>query len=52
MIENPHITISEVVNELKITTKAVKKHLANLKAKKIVRRIGPDKGGHWQVYLS
>ena len=32
-----------------ITPKAVEKHLARLKAEGILRRIGPDKGGHWTV---
>lgn len=32
-----------------ITPKAVEKHLACLKAEGRLRRVGPDKGGHWTV---
>ena len=32
-----------------ITPKAVEKHLARLKAEGRLRRVGPDKGGHWTV---
>ena len=32
-----------------ITLKAVEKHLARLKAEGRLRRVGPDKGGHWTV---
>lgn len=32
-----------------ITPKAVEKHLSRMKAEGILRRIGPDKGGHWEV---
>ena len=30
-----------------VTPKAVEKHIARLKAEGIIKRIGPDKGGHW-----
>ena len=49
MATNPLKTISEISIEIDITPKAVKKHLANLKKKELIRRIGPDKGGHWEV---
>ena len=32
-----------------ITPKAVEKHIARLKAEGIIKRIGPDKGGHWAL---
>ena len=32
-----------------VTPKAVEKHLARLKAEGRLRRVGPDKGGHWMV---
>jgi len=46
---NPIITTSELANEIGISADAVKKHLMNLKNKKLLRRVGPDKGGHWEV---
>ena len=32
-----------------ITAKGVEKQLAKLKAQGVIRRIGPDKGGIWEV---
>ena len=32
-----------------ITPKAVEKHIAKMKTEGILKRIGPDKGGYWQV---
>jgi len=49
---NPRITQAELVAELNITRSTVQKHLANLKASGRLRRIGPDKGGHWEVCSS
>ena len=47
--KNPSITTASLAERLGISTRAVEKHLANLKAKGRLLRIGPDKGGHWEV---
>ena len=47
--KNPSITTAALAERLGISTRAVEKHLANLKAKGRLLRIGPDKGGHWEV---
>lgn len=47
--ESPEITIKELSDKLKISDRAVKKHIANLKKKGLLKRIGPDKGGYWGV---
>lgn len=49
MRENPDITIPEIAKRLKKTTRAIDKQINKLKADKVIRRIGPDKGGHWEV---
>lgn len=38
-----------LASKIGITAKAVEKHLARLKADGIIKRIGPAKGGYWQV---
>ena len=43
------LTSAPLAKRLGISPKAVEKHLANLKASGLLRRIGPDKGGHWEV---
>lgn len=45
----PAITIEELSTELGISDRAVKKHLHNLKESGRLKRIGPDKGGHWEA---
>ena len=49
MKENPEITIPMMAEKLQLTTRAVEKNVARLQAKGVVKRIGPDKGGHWEV---
>ena len=46
---NPTVTQLELSNMLKISPKAIEKHIKNLREDGIIRRVGPDKGGHWEV---
>lgn len=47
--EDSYITTEQMATKLGISTRAVEKHLSNLKSKGHLLRIGPDKGGHWEV---
>jgi len=47
--ENGNMTTKTLSQSLGITTKAVEKHLSNLKSDGMITRVGPDKGGHWEV---
>ncbi len=47
--QNKQITIEELSNILGITDRAVKKNIAKLKQQGKLKRIGPDKGGYWEV---
>ena len=47
--ENNTLTTATLSSEIGISPKAVEKHLANLKKDGLLKRIGPDKGGHWEV---
>jgi ATP-dependent DNA helicase RecG len=49
MRNNPYITQSEMSATLNISVKAVEKHLKNLREKNVIRRVGSDNGGHWEV---
>lgn len=49
LVENPSATMAQMAEELGIHPSAVKKHLRNLKQQVRLRRIGPDKGGRWDV---
>lgn len=46
---NSVITISQLAQMLNISDRAVSKHLKALQASGKIRRVGPDKGGHWEV---
>jgi ATP-dependent DNA helicase RecG len=43
------LTREQLAEKLNISPETVKKNLANLKYKKLINRIGPDKGGHWEI---
>jgi ATP-dependent DNA helicase RecG len=49
LINNKNITISELSLKLSVSTRAIEKQLDKLKQKGIIRRMGPDKGGYWQI---
>ena len=47
--QNPYITQSELAKILEISLVHVNKNMKKLQEKGLIRRIGPDKGGHWEV---
>ena len=46
---NPHITQIELAAKLGISVVHVNKNMKKLQGLGIIRRVGPDKGGHWEV---
>ena len=48
--ENPAISAQQIAQLLGVTSRAIEKHLSKLKEKGIIKRIGPDKGGHWEIH--
>lgn len=49
LIKDNSRTIDDIVEILKINRSAAQKHFDNLKSKGVIRRMGPDKGGFWEV---
>ena len=47
--EDGKLSAAALAEKIGISSKAVEKHLANLKADGIIERIGPAKGGYWRV---
>ncbi len=45
----PRLAASEVAERLEITQRAVEKQIAKLREDGRLRRIGPARGGHWEV---
>jgi ATP-dependent DNA helicase RecG len=46
---DPELTAREIADKLGITPRAVEKQISKLREEGRIRRIGPDKGGHWEV---
>ena len=46
---DPLLTFADMVATLGISRSAIQKHIARLKDAQLLRRIGPDKGGRWEV---
>jgi len=45
----PDITMAEIANAMGLSIAGVKKNIRKLKDASRIRRVGPDKGGHWEV---
>ncbi|MEI6715419.1 MAG: ATP-binding protein [Verrucomicrobiota bacterium] len=46
---DPTIAAQHIANQLGLTSRAIEKHLSKLKAEGRIHRVGPDKGGHWEI---
>ena len=45
----PYITVNELAKIVGISSKGVEWQIAKLKKEGRIKRIGPAKGGHWEV---
>ena len=48
--KNPNIKFTELSKILNISVKGIEKNIKLLKTQKLIKRIGPNKGGHWEVF--
>lgn len=46
---SPHITAKELAANLDLSRRGIEEQIKSLKAKGIIRCVGPDKGGHWEI---
>ena len=51
MRENPHITNKELADACGITEDGVYWNTKKLRKNNVIRRVGGDKGGHWEVLI-
>lgn len=49
MKDNPNISIEELALKLELTRDGINYQIRKMKKEGLIRRIGPDKGGHWEV---
>ena len=47
--ENPEITMRELADITGLTEKGIEWNIARLREEGKLRRVGPAKGGHWEV---
>ena len=49
MQANPGISRKEISDKLGINQSVIQKHIKNLRKERKLKRVGPDKGGRWEV---
>ena len=49
VVANPYITQQQLSQRVGISPKNIRLNMARLKSLGLLRRVGPDKGGHWVV---
>ena len=49
MQHNPTVTIADLALSVGVTNRAIKKQIEKLKQQGRLRRVGPARGGHWEV---
>lgn len=49
MKQNPFVTIAYLCGLCKLTRDGLNWNIRKLKSKGLIRHVGPDKGGHWEV---
>ena len=43
------ISLRELSKKLGVSSKTVQREIEKLKVKNVIRRVGGDKGGHWEI---
>jgi len=49
---NKKITVFMMAKKLSVNEKTIKRDIIKLKQKSILKRVGPDKGGYWDIISS
>ena len=50
LIKNdPNISAAAIAEQIGVSSRAVEKQLKKLRDENLIRRVGPDKGGHWEI---
>jgi predicted HTH transcriptional regulator len=49
IVENSQVSKKEMAERIGISTTAIDKNISKLKDKNIIKRVGSDSGGHWEI---
>jgi len=52
MQQNPKVSAARIAIFLGISSRSVEKRIRNMRENGIIRRIGPDKGGYWELLIT
>ena len=47
--QHPHMAARELAQQVGISSRKIEQNIARLKELQLLQRIGPAKGGHWEV---
>jgi ATP-dependent DNA helicase RecG len=47
--QNPKVSAAEIAMKLGISSRAVEKRIKTMRENGIIRRVGPDRGGYWEI---
>lgn len=47
---NPYVTTRELPELVGLSIAGIEKNMHQMKEKGLIRRIGPDRGGYWEVF--
>ncbi len=47
--KNQRITIAELAQAIGVTPRSIERNIKNLQTQGRLKRVGPDKGGHWDI---
>ena len=47
--KNGTISTQEMAKIIGVDRRTIARHIKKMQAQDIVRRVGPDKGGHWEI---
>lgn len=50
--QNVFITIPELAKQIGVTKRSIERNIQKLKQDELLKRLGPDKGGRWEVIES
>ena len=48
---NPNITLSEIAEKIGVSRRWIATNIKHLQDVGVVKRIGPNKGGHWEIIV-
>jgi ATP-dependent DNA helicase RecG len=51
MKQNPAITVPDIARTVSVSARTANNHIRRLKDAGLIRRVGPAKGGHWEVLI-